>query len=83
MFTQNVTVKNRFVHLTNHSIQAGHADFGKYEKNGEMFFDEFKSFLSKNTDFTLEDDIMPQIEDCVKTTLLSAKSTMESIDADS
>ena len=75
-------MKNRFVHLTNHSIQAGHADFGKYEKNGEMFFDEFKSFLSQNTEFTLEDDIMPQIEDCVKTTLLSAKSTMESIDAD-
>ena len=73
-------LKNRFVHLTNHSIQAGHPDFGKYEKNGEMFFDDFKQFLSKNTDFTLEDDIMPQIEACVKTTLLSAKSTMESID---
>ena len=47
-----------------------------------MFFDEFATFLNNNTDFTLKDDIMPQIEACVKTTLLSAKSTMESIDGD-
>jgi len=75
-------MRNKFVHLTNHSIQEGHADFNKFEKNNEMFFDEFATFLNNNTDFTLKDDIMPQIEACVKTTLLSAKSTMESIDGD-
>ena len=75
-------MKNKFVHLTNHSIQEGHPDFNKYEKNNEMFFEEFSQFLKSSTDFTLEDDIMPQIEECVKTTLLSAKSTMESIDGD-
>lgn len=73
-------LKNKFIHLTNHSIQAKHPDYGKYEKDAEMFFDDFSTFLNSNTDFTLKEDIMPQIDACVKTTLLSAKSTMESID---
>lgn len=73
-------LRNRYIHLTNHSIQESHPDFGRFEKNGEMFFEEFSSFLADNTQFTLDGDIVPQMHNIVKTTLIAAKSTMESID---
>jgi len=73
-------LRNKYVHLTNHSIQESHPDFGKFEADAEMFFPEFERFLDDSTDFNMREDIMPQIEQVVKTTLLAAKARMESID---
>jgi tubulin--tyrosine ligase len=54
-------LRNKFVHLTNHSIQEGHPDFGKFEADAEMFFPEFEQFLDDSTDFNMREDIMPQV----------------------
>jgi tubulin--tyrosine ligase len=73
-------LKNKFIHLTNHSIQEEHPDFGKHEEGNEMFFRDFAAFLESSTKFTLRDDIMPQIKRIVKSTLVAGKPIMEGID---
>jgi len=72
-------LRNKFVHMTNHSIQQEHADFGSMEENNELFFDEFSRLLeSECIDFDTE--IMPQIHDIVKHVFIAAKPILESID---
>jgi tubulin---tyrosine ligase len=73
-------LKNKFIHMTNHSIQEEHSDFGKFEEDNEIFFPQFEEFLRDSTDFSLHGDILPQIKESVKATFTEAKPILESID---
>jgi len=73
-------LKNRFIHITNHSIQSAHKNFGKYEEANEMLFDEFSSFLSDRKGVTFDEVIQKQIHSIVSQVFVAAKPIMESID---
>ncbi len=70
---------NKFVHMTNHSIQQEHKDFGSNEENNELFFDEFSKIL-QNDCVEFDEIIMPQIRDIVKHVFVAGKPILESID---
>ena len=73
-------LRDKFIHLTNHSIQQEHSDFGKFEESNEIFFPEFESRLQKSNGISFYKDIMPQINLCVKETFVAAKPILEGID---
>ena len=54
-------------HLTNHCIQKEHStNYGRYEEGNEMFFDEFRHYLLKTHNVTLEASILPQIKQIIR-----------------
>ena len=72
-------LKNKFVHMTNHSIQEEHEKFGSFEENNELFFAEFATKLgSEGVNF--HDEIVPQIHRIVRRTFIAAKPILESIE---
>ena len=71
--------RNKYIHMTNHSIQEEHPKFGSFEANNELFFDEFaKKLESEGVDFN--DEIVPQIHRIVRRTFIAAKPILESIE---
>jgi len=72
-------LKNKFIHMTNHSIQEEHEDFGKHEEGNEIFFESFDHSDLLEVDITL-DEIMSQIKEAVRETFLAAKPVLERID---
>lgn len=76
----NSDLKNKFIHLTNHSIQEEHEDFGKHEEGNEIFFENFQRSNVLELDISLEDDIMPQVKEIVRDTFLAAKPVLERIE---
>ena len=73
-------LRDKFVHMTNHSIQGDHADFGKFEDGNEIFFPAFESTLIDNSGISFHKTILPQIKNHVKETFIAAKPILESID---
>lgn len=63
-------LKDKYAHLSNHCIQAEHADYGKFDgcATNEMFFDQFDTILDAkfNGAKSVANDIRPQIDDIVK-----------------
>lgn len=73
-------LRNRYVHMTNHSVQSEHEDFGKYEEANEILFSDFSSLLQKEKGLNFEETIKKQIHSIVKEVFVAAKPIMESID---
>ncbi|MBN3320205.1 TTL ligase, partial [Atractosteus spatula] len=58
-------------HLTNHCIQKEHSkNYGKYEEGNEMFFEEFRQYLSNTHKVALETSILPQIKQIIRCCLM-------------
>ena len=74
------TLSNKFIHLSNHCIQTKHKDYGKFEPTNEMFFEEFQTYLEDNFNVSLDEVIIPQIKEIVKTTLMAAKDQLQTLD---
>ena len=53
-------LRDKFVHMTNHSIQGDHADFGKFEDGNEIFFPAFESTLMDNSGISFHKTILPK-----------------------
>ena len=45
--TEKDSLKNRFIHLSNHCIQIHSKEYGKYEKTNEMFFKDYNAYLEQ------------------------------------
>lgn len=73
-------LRNKFIHMTNHSIQEEHEDFGKHEEGNEIFFENFHRSNIFEEDISLEEDILPQVKDIVRETFLAAKPVLEKIE---
>ncbi|XP_077991284.1 tubulin--tyrosine ligase-like, partial [Glandiceps talaboti] len=68
-------------HLTNHCLQeALSPNFGKFEEGNEMFFDQFNRYLQDKYQTTLEDNILPQIREIIKGSLLAVKEQISTED---
>lgn len=66
-------VDNKFIHLTNDAVQKFCYNYGKHEAGNKLSYSEFSEYLSKNyqnVDFYT--DILPQIKNCVKDTILAS-----------
>jgi|EP00505_MAST-04D_sp_SCG-Rhode-Island_P002434 tubulin---tyrosine ligase len=76
------SLNDPFVHLSNHCIQTGHADYGKYEATNEMFFPAFAEYLTNDLHLpadTLSAKIIPQIQAIVAFTVEAARDQMENL----
>lgn len=59
-------------HLTNHCIQKEFSkNYGKYEEGNEMFFEEFNQYLMNTHNVSLENSILPQIKQIIRSCLIS------------
>lgn len=59
-------------HLTNHCIQKEFSkNYGKYEEGNEMFFEEFNQYLMNTHNVSLENSILPQIKQIIRSCLMS------------
>ncbi|XP_063774175.1 tubulin--tyrosine ligase [Pseudophryne corroboree] len=57
-------------HLTNHCIQKEHSkNYGRYEDGNEMFFEEFNQYLMTSLNINLENSILWQIKQIIRTSL--------------
>lgn len=74
----NSNYDNIHMHLSNHCIAETHPEYGKYESTNEIFFNEFNNILNhlSNNTVSLYKDIMPQIYNIIKLTLLSVKDSL-------
>jgi len=64
-------------HLTNHCIQETGPNFSRFEKGNEMWYADFQKYLdTTDTGWTLEDDILPQVNHIVVECLLAAKKSL-------
>ncbi|XP_020390741.1 tubulin--tyrosine ligase isoform X2 [Rhincodon typus] len=58
-------------HLTNHCIQKEYSkNYGKYEEGNEMFFEDFNQYLMNTHNVNLENSILPQIKQIIRSCLM-------------
>ena len=65
-------IDNKFIHLTNDAVQKYSSSYGKHEAGNKLSYAEFQEYLIKNNhqaDFYK--DILPQIKELVKDTVLA------------
>ncbi|KAJ6667015.1 hypothetical protein lerEdw1_019018, partial [Lerista edwardsae] len=59
-------------HLTNHCIQKEYSkNYGRYEEGNEMFFEEFNQYLKSALNVTLENTILLQVKNIIRSCLMS------------
>ncbi|KAL5009374.1 hypothetical protein ScPMuIL_014955 [Solemya velum] len=61
-------------HLTNHNLQEElSSKFGQFEEGNEMFFGDFNRYLMKKIGASMEEDILPQIKEIIRTSFTIVK----------
>ena len=69
--------KDAFTHITNYSFQKHNSNFQKFEKGNEVPFYEFQKFIDEKypeKNYKLKNNLMKQIKDIIKVTMLCAKN---------
>lgn len=65
-------VENRYVHLTNDAVQKYSSNYGKHEAGNKLSYLEFQEYLKVTyTDKDLYRDILPQIKESIRDTVLA------------
>ena len=73
----NINDEDAFAHITNYSFQKHNSNFQKFEKGNEVPFYEFQKFIDEtypNKNYKLKRDLMTQLKDIIKTTMLCGKN---------
>ena len=73
----NINDEDAFAHITNYSFQKHNSNFQKFEKGNEVPFYEFQKFIDEtypNKNYKLKRDLMKQLKDIIKTTMLCGKN---------
>ena len=52
--TDDATLENDYVHLTNNAIQKNSKNYGQFEDGNQMSFKAFKKYIHQNYDKTSE-----------------------------
>lgn len=58
-------LSNQYMHLSNHCLQTDHPNYSKLVSGNEMFFTEFETYLKENTEYELDRDLRPQINEII------------------
>jgi tubulin---tyrosine ligase len=75
--------KDKFVHITNYSLQKHNNNFEKFEVGNEVSFKDFQNCLDTNykeSKINIKNDIIPQMVDIIKLTALSVKDKLNKKD---
>lgn len=75
--------KDKFVHITNYSLQKHNNNFEKFEVGNEVSFKDFQNCLDtvyKDSKINIKNDIIPQMVDIIKLTALSVKDKLNKKD---
>eukprot|EP01022_Parablepharisma_sp_SALTPOND_P020804 TRINITY_DN3872_c0_g1_i1.p1 TRINITY_DN3872_c0_g1~~TRINITY_DN3872_c0_g1_i1.p1 ORF type:complete len:448 (-),score=27.98 TRINITY_DN3872_c0_g1_i1:2502-3845(-) len=70
---------NKFVHLTNNAVQRYAKNYGEFEDGNQMSFVAFQEYLDKNyaeKGIRVGKDILPQIKNIVKKTVLAVRKKL-------
>jgi hypothetical protein len=73
----NINDEDAFAHITNYSFQKHNSNFQKFEKGNEVPFYEFQKFIDgtyPEKNYKLKEDLMKQIKEIIKTTMLCGKN---------
>ena len=73
----NLNSEDAFTHITNYSFQKHNSNFQKFEKGNEVPFYEFQKFIDETypeKNYKLKEDLMKQIKEIIKTTMLCGKN---------
>ena len=73
----NLNSEDAFTHITNYSFQKHNSNFQKFEKGNEVPFYEFQKFIDEKypeKNYKLKEDLMKQIKEIIKTTMLCGKN---------
>ena len=69
--------EDAFTHITNYSFQKYNSNFQKFEKGNEVPFYEFQKFIDEKypeKNYQIKKDLMKQIKDIIKVTMLCIKN---------
>ena len=67
---------NKFIHLTNNAVQKEGSLYGKFEKGNQVSFDEFENYLNSVSKAEKFSEIMENIKDIIKVSLLAVKNKL-------
>ena len=73
----NLNSEDAFTHITNYSFQKHNSNFQKFEKGNEVPFYEFQKFIDEaypEKNYKLNKDLMKQIKEIIKVTMLCGKN---------
>ena len=73
----NLNSEDAFTHITNYSFQKYNSNFQKFEKGNEVPFYEFQKFIDETypeKNYKLKEDLMKQIKEIIKATMLCGKN---------
>ena len=69
-------IDDKFVHLTNNAVQKFSKNYGNFEDGNQMSFKAFQEYLNehnKEKGIKLEEDIIPQMKNLVKKSILAVR----------
>ena len=73
----NLNDEDAFAHITNYSFQKHNSNFQKFEKGNEVPFYEFQKFIDEtypDKNYKLKIDLMKQLKEIIKITMLCGKN---------
>ena len=72
--------KNKFIHITNHSIQKKSNNFEKYEFGNEISYNDFKEYIKKeNISLEKFDKLINDMKDLIIISMNSVKDKLKKI----
>lgn len=75
-YTYDLNLPDKFIHLTNYSVQKYNKEFSKYEQGNEVSFKDFQNYLNSHFGenvYTINKDIFPKIKNLINLTFHSVK----------
>ena len=77
--SEDYTVENcdKFVHITNYTLQKYNENFEKYEEGNEVSFKEFQAHLEENNmNVNVKKDLYPRMQDIIKLSINSVANKL-------
>ena len=74
--TEQLDIKNNYIHLTNNAIQKYSDKYGSFEEGNQLSFDDFQKFIDnsyKSSKISMKEDLFTKMKNQIKSSCLSVK----------